>query len=270
MSSQPTTAAPPPPATAEASFPGPRHALVIGAKSYRNIKPLERTLEDAKALADALEKRGFLVTLVKEPDRRALALAAPAFAEELRRSPGALAFVLFAGHGVEIKGANYLLPIDFPDVRDLPPGQGEALVRSDALALDSLLAEVKAAQPRYLVALFDACRDNPLVAAGSRSVGGTRGLARIDAESNTAVMFTAGAGERALDRLPGNDPSPNGLFMRHFLTQMDNRDWPLDRIFRETAKRVVQDAGGKANHSQHPAHHSQIYDDIVLAAPPPR
>lgn len=268
-SAQPATPARPSPAQSLATFSGPRLALVIYAKSYAHIAPLDRTLVDADKLAEALRARGFAVTPVREPDRRALAVEVAKFAAKVRENPNALAFVFYAGHGVAIDGANYLLPVDFPAIADMPDDVGKAVIQQDALSLDKLLADIRAARPQYLVALFDACRDNPLSSNVGRSVGVTRGLARVEQVPGTYIAYTAGQGEKALDRLPGADASPNGLFMRHYLNSLNNHDWTLDKAFKETAKLVQRDAR-KVNHQQNPMLSTQIYDDIVLGPPSSR
>jgi hypothetical protein len=124
--------------------------------------------------------------------------------------PGDETAFFFAGHGVEISGQSYLLPRDVPK-----PQSGEAsLVKNESLSVMQLLDDLQEKSPRVSLVILDACRDNPFAADGTRSVGGTRGLARVEAPEGTFVMYSAGAGQTALDPLSDSDADANSVFTR--------------------------------------------------------
>ena len=109
---------------------------------------------------------------------------------------------------------------------------------------------------KFTLAVVDACRDNPFVSAG-RAIGG-RGLAPTTAATGQMVIFSAGAGQQALDRLDANDKSPNGLFTRIFMEEMSEPNVPIDRVVKKVRQKVFQ-AAQTVGHEQVPA----IYDQVV-------
>src|SRR5262249_7800532 len=117
----------------------------------------------------------------------------------------------FAGHGVQISGANYLLPVD---VR----AKSEDQVRDDGLVLGDELAEIAQRKPGLTLAIIDACRDNPFPKKG-RAIG-DRGLTGVAGATGQMVIYSAGEGQQALDRLDERDKSRNGVFTRVFLKEM--------------------------------------------------
>jgi uncharacterized caspase-like protein len=112
-----------------------------------------------------------------------------------RIAPGDEAAFFFAGHGVEIGGLNFLLPADVPRVAS---GEEEVL-KASALSLSSFLEQARERKPQMALYVIDACRDNPFTNSGGRSIGGTRGLTLVEPPTGTFVMFSAGAGDTALD-----------------------------------------------------------------------
>src|SRR5580704_5526673 len=178
-----------------------RVALVIGNSSYRNVTTLPNPASDAAAVADLFKSAGF--DLVEH--HRDLGVA------DLRRAIGDfadvaadadIAVIYFAGHGIEVDGANYLVPVDARLARDFD-------VEDEAVSLDRVLRAIEPARRLRLV-ILDACRENPFVksmrrAAASRSVG--RGLGRVEPmTSDTLVAFAAKAGSTALDGDGQNSP----------------------------------------------------------------
>jgi hypothetical protein len=110
---------------------------------------------------------------------------------------------------------------------------------------------------KLTLAMIDACRDNPFKTAGRRAIGG-RGLAPTTAATGQMVIFSAGTGQQALDRLGPTDKSKNGLFTRIFIKEMQKPGLTVDRVLRNVRNEVVELAKS-VGHEQVPA----IYDQVV-------
>ncbi len=232
-----------------------RHALVIGIDSYLEVTPLEKAVNDARAVEAALRETGVKTTLVTDPGQRAFNTAVEDFATSL--SPGDEAIFFFAGHGIEDGGQNFLLPAD------VPMGEGRLTVRGQSVALDTIISAVQDSGARVSVFIIDACRDNPFP-QGTRSIGGTRGLAPVREVAGTFVMFSAGQGEAALDRLPGGaDNDQNSVFTRVLLPRLGEPGLDLRRMATEV-RREVRQLAGQAGHSQFPAVYDQLAGDFML------
>lgn len=240
-----------------AALAAKRVALVIGNDAYTEVVPLRKAVADAAAVAERMEAAGYRTILVTDADRRGTNLAISELTSVLE--PGDTAFVFFAGHGVQIEGENYLLPTDIA----APDGVSEGFVRSESIALSDLLARIRGTGARTTLAIIDACRDNPFPTRAGRSIGGTRGLARIAAPEGTFVMFSAGAGQQALDRLSDSDPDANSVFTRALLPKLEQDGLELrDMIFdlREEVRALAKSRG----HSQFPAYYDELLGDFYL------
>jgi len=243
-----------------------RFALVIGNDSYQNVEPLRKAGNDARAVAQSLGRIGFAVTLGTNLARRDFVRMVAEFENRIR--PGDTAFVFYSGHGVEIDGANYLLPVDVPKV-----GAGQqGILRDEAISTDGLIQRLKARGTRAQVLVLDACRDNPFRDSLGRSVGGARGLAQAQASNGVFVIYSAGIGETALDRLADNDANPNSVFTRSFLPLLEDPNKSLVEVAKATRLQVKALAGG-IGHQQSPAYYDEIDGDLMLArtdSGPPR
>jgi uncharacterized caspase-like protein len=179
---------------------GKRVALVIGNSIYRNVPTLPNPANDAADIAAALNRLGFAVTLVTNASfdqmRRALIALG-------RDAAGAdMAAVFFAGHGMEISGENWLIPVDAELKKDTDAA-------NEAISLRSVILQVSSTTSLGLV-ILDACRNNPFAAKMSRSlalraaIGG--GLGRIEPVGNVLVAYAARDGTTALDGDGRNSP----------------------------------------------------------------
>jgi tetratricopeptide (TPR) repeat protein len=190
-----------------------RIALIIGNSAYRNVPPLANPVRDATSIADALRRTGFqTVTLQTDLPKEKLVDALRNFAQLADNADWAL--VYYAGHGIEMGGANYLIPVDAKLSTDRDVG-------FETVPLDQVLSAVEGAKRLKLV-LLDACRDNPFasqmrrtMATASRSIG--RGLASVEPESGTLVVYAAKHGETALDGDGANSPFATA-FMKNIQT----------------------------------------------------
>jgi hypothetical protein len=179
---------------------GKRVALVIGNSTYRNVPTLPNPANDGADIAAALNRLGFAVTLLTNASfdqmRRGLIALG-------RDAAGAdMAAVFFAGHGMEISGENWLIPVDAELKKDTDAA-------NEAVSLRSVILQISNTTSLGLV-ILDACRNNPFVAKMSRSlalravIGG--GLGRIEPVGNVLVAYAARDGTTALDGDGRNSP----------------------------------------------------------------
>ncbi|GJE00123.1 caspase family protein [Methylobacterium isbiliense] len=246
-----------------------RHAFVVGVDAYPNLGAgarLERPVADARAVGAALDALGYRVTLLTaEVTQEAFLRRFGRFADQVQ--PGDTALFYFAGHGIALQGTNYLLPADIPAIE---PGQ-ELLARTRALAEADLSAALRERGARVVVMVIDACRDNPFPRTGTRSLGLARGLARSEPAEGVFSLYAAGAGQQALDRLPGRDASPNSVFTRVFVEQLKRPGLNLIDLG-ETVRDEVVKLAETVPHKQVPAYYNEVrgarFISLAGEAPP--
>ncbi|MES3026204.1 MAG: caspase family protein [Pseudomonadota bacterium] len=234
-----------------------RLALVVGNDNYDAIPKLRNAGADVDAMAKALRKAGFAVTDLKNRNLRQMKDDVRQFRDRVRGGDEVVLF--FSGHGVQIDGMNYLLPVD---VRSSSEGQ----VRDDALALSQVLEDLRQQRPALTLAIVDACRDNPFKGNG-RSIGG-RGLTRVAGATGQMVIYSAGEGQQALDSLGERDPVRNGVFTRVFVKEMEQRGATIDQVARNVREEVYRLAQN-VKHEQVPAIYDQVLGRFYFYAPGP-
>jgi len=235
-----------------------RVALVIGNDAYENVPALQKAVNDARAMAEELAKLGFEVVSAQDVGRRAMSRALVDLENKVQSGDTVLFY--FAGHGFAIDGTNYLLPVDVPVAG---PGE-EGLVRDAAFAAAGLSDQFQAKGAATVILILDACRDNPFGVKGKRGIGLTRGLSRMDPAEGMFVLFSAGQGQSALDRLSDTDTNPNSVFTRTLLVEMAQPGLSMVQIAKQTQSKVRQLAA-KVDHEQTPAYYDQIIGDLYLA-----
>ena len=243
------------------AYAAKRVAFVVGIDLYDNLgrnAQLQKARADAKAIADMLKTLGFDVIHKNDLTRTAFNNNWQDFLNKL--SPGDTATLYFAGHGVELGGRNYLLPRDVPSVR---PGR-EELLRREALSLHELLADLKEKGTRLNLVILDACRDNPFEQVAGRSVGSARGLAVTEPPEGTFIMFSAGSGESALDRLNDADRDPNSVYTRQLLPLLKAQGVSLTDVA-EQVRVGVRQMASTVQHRQTPAYYNQVLGRVCLA-----
>lgn len=239
-----------------------RVALVVGNNAYDNVTRLEKAENDADSLGEALKTLGFKVILQKNLDRRGFNRNLQLFLSQL--SPGDEALFFFAGHGVEIRGQNYLLPTDIPDAA---PGQ-ESFVKSEAIGVNYVLNEIGRRKVRLSLLILDACRNNPFKQQGTRSLGRTRGLGTMEAPpEGTFILYSAGFGQSALDRLSDSDPHPNSVFTRSLVPMLNKPGLKLSEAARQLRRKVMKLAS-TVSHEQRPAYYDEVLGDFYFTPPP--
>ena len=186
------------PLHAAPSLAGQRVALVVGNGGYaaENIPALANPVNDAKSMARALEASGFEVRLVTDADQAAMRAAIEAFGERLEQADGdAVGLFYYAGHGVEVRGRNYLIPIGAEIERAVE-------FKTDAVPAEWVLSWMEEAGNRLNMVILDACRNNPF----GKQRGASQGLAQMDAPSGTLIAYSAAPGQVAVDGEGENSP----------------------------------------------------------------
>jgi len=205
-----------------------RAALVMGNQAY-SVGPLKNPVNDAEAVGTALRGLGFSVTLVKNFKRDDIGRTVEGFANRIR--PGDEVVVFYAGHGLQVKGTNYLPAVDARI-------GVESDVALNSLNLNELLQRLDEAKAGVRLLLVDACRDNPY-SRGFRS--SARGLARVEgAPSGTLMHFATKPGGVADD---GN--GSNGLYTTELLKHLGTPGLPVESMLKRVASGVRQASGGQ-------------------------
>lgn len=229
-----------------------RRALVIGNDAYKSIPKLLAAREDARTVASNLSAMGYQVTLKLDLNEKDMKSALRTFASQVQGGDEVMFF--FAGHGVQLGSANYLLPTDIV-------GDSEAQVRDEAIQLQRVLDDMSEKKAKFTLAMIDACRDNPFKTTG-RAIGG-RGLAPTTAATGQMVIFSAGTGQQALDRLGNSDKNKNGLFTRVFVQEMQKPNLSIDRVVKNVRNQVAELAKS-VGHEQVPAIYDQVLGDFYF------
>ena len=236
-----------------------RVALVIGNDAYSEVTPLEKATQDALAVSAKVTEQGFAVTTLIDGSRRQIAEAFTTYTSQLQ--PGDTALLFFAGHGVEIDGENYLLPVDIA----VPSSGAEDFIKFESFALSDLLDRIRRTGARTTLVFLDACRDNPFASGtAGRSIGRSRGLGRIAAPEGTFVVYSAGAGQQALDSLAGDDPDANSVFTRLLLPKLSAPGLELRRLIAEL-RVEVRDLARTQSHAQFPAYYDELLGEFFFA-----
>lgn len=220
-----------------------RIALVIGNSAYAR-SPLANPKNDAQAVAGSLARAGFAVTTLTDADLGGMREAILAFGRRLRGSDSVGLFY-YAGHGVQVDGENYLIPVgaDITDSSEIP------LL---GLSLGELLKTMERAESRLNIAILDACRDNPYPAA-TRSAA--RGLAPVKAPAGTLIAFATGPGQVALDGAGPNSPYSGAL-----AESIVEVGVPIEETFRRTRRMVLEATAKK----QVPWEHSSLTGEFFF------
>lgn len=215
----------------------PRTALVIGNANYPQGR-LGNPRQDAELMASTLASVGFTVTTVLDADLATMQGAIRDFARRLRAADG-IGLFYYAGHGVQVDGENFLIPIgaDIGDARE---------VALSAVNLGEILKAMDHGAAPLNIAILDACRDNPFGAAG-RGIGG--GLAPVSAPSGTLIAYSTAPGQVALDGVGHNSPYTEAL-----ASEVPAAGVALEEVFRRTRRKVLEATQGR----QTPWEHSSL------------
>ena len=198
-------------------------ALVIGNGTYKDA-PLRNPTNDASDMAAALRALGWKVTLRTNASQRQMKEAIRDFGRELAR--GGVGLFYFAGHGIQYRGENYLVPVSANIER-------EADVEDETVGARFVLSQMEEARNRVNIVIMDACRNNPY----SRSFrSASRGLAQMDAAQGTLVAFATAPGSVASD-----GDGRNGIYTKHLLRQIRAPGVPAELMFKRVRDGVIEE-----------------------------
>ncbi|MEQ9491080.1 MAG: caspase family protein [Alphaproteobacteria bacterium] len=227
-----------------------RIALVIGNGDYRSA-PLRNPVNDATLMSETLTELGFDVSLHTDAGRRDMRRAIADFGKKLEDAHGnAIALIYYAGHGVQIDGENYLIPVDAEIFEALD-------VKIEGIQASAMLDAMAWTDSRMNIVILDACRNNPFVTV-SRTSGG--GLARMDAPTGTLLAYSTAPGMVAEDGTGRNSPYTQAL-----ARAMKEEGRKIEDVF----KRVRVSVLDRTNERQVPWESSSLVGDFYFAGPPP-
>jgi uncharacterized caspase-like protein len=246
-------------------------ALIIGNSAYQFTSPLKNPVNDAEALATALERLGFTVIRGLDLSSAAMDIQISKFAESLRKAK--VVFFYYAGHGMQIDGRNYLVPVDFDP-------SGKSTLGAGLVGMDKVLNNFTGGQSVSIV-ILDACRDNPLASKLSEEIKNGRymtlsgnrgiqvigkGLAEIKGGVGTLIAYATQPGNVAADGEGDHSPFTDGLLQYIESPGVEIRD-----ILTQVRKHVIK----KTQNKQIPWDHSSLVERVYLkrklerSAPPP-
>ena len=202
-----------------------RVAFIIGNGGYPKSLALKNPLNDATAIEKQLSGLGFETKSYKDLKVAEVAGLRQQMESRLKRS--SVLFFYYAGHGVQIDGRNYLLPVD----ATLNDGDKAS---QESLYLGDVLHAIERMRPKIAVVILDACRDNPFKDQ-KNSTGAKQGLARVDPPTSTVVFYATRPGGTAQD---GEDE--NGVFTKALLQEMIKPEQPLEVVFRRVSTSVYK------------------------------
>ncbi|MBU1169103.1 MAG: caspase family protein [Proteobacteria bacterium] len=225
--------------------PGQRLALVLGNANYTS-SPLKNPVNDANIMAETLGRFGFDVIKGCDLSRNDMKRKVDEFGDRLKK--GGIGLFYYAGHGMQVKGRNYLIPVDAQI-------KSEQDVEYEALDTGRVLAKMDAAKNSLNIVILDACRDNPF-ARSFRSV--SHGLAHMDAPSGTLISYSTAPGSVASD-----GPSQNGLYTRELVKYMAVPGLKIEDVFKKVRLHVRNDS----NNQQVPWESSSLEGDFYFLPP---
>ena len=203
--------------------PEQRIALVIGNSNYQNVTQLSNPDNDAKSVAQLLNAAGFEVVLATDVSHNEMIQVVQDFSGKIAdRGPNTVAMVYYAGHGVQLAGENYLVPVDarISSEPDLING---------SVRLVDVMATLDSIPSRMRIAILDACRNNPFPTLNDAG----RGLAIVDAPNGSIVAYSTAPGTEALDGIGDHSP-----YTAAFLRLAHEKNLPIEQLFKRVRLEV--------------------------------
>jgi Caspase domain len=222
-----------------------RIALVIGNSNYQTAPKLANPGNDAQSMSQLLNSAGFEVTQATDLTRSDMVRVVQDFtAKVAERGPGAVAMIYYAGHGVQVEGENYLLPVDakISSVSDLD---------GNSLRLVDLMGTLESISSRMRIVVLDACRNNPFPEVNDAG----RGLAIVDAPNGSIVGYSTAPGMEAADGDGGHSP-----YTSAFLNIAREPNLPIEQLF----KRVRLEVNNATRGRQTPWESSSLTSDFYF------
>ena len=227
------------------------YALLIGNSHY-SIGQLDNPANDAADLANTLRAIGFETTVKVNVDATAMKSLIRDFGDKLKNNDG-IGLFFFAGHGVQVNGENYMLPVGFPF-------KSEQEVEKNGVQANMVLRYMEDSRNRVNVVVLDACRNNPFIKTRSLK---TRGLAPMDAPSGSLVAFSTAPGTEASD-----GSGRNGLYTKHLMANVKMPGLTVEQVFKRTREGVESESEREIGRKQSPREESSLKgSDMYFVAP---
>lgn len=219
-----------------------RVALLIGNSAYASA-PLVNPANDAADLATALKARGFETVVALNTTKRDITARVRSFADQI--TPGTVALFYYAGHGMQVRGRNYILPVD-------AKVQSEGDVVEQGVEIDAVLQRLEGKGAAINLVILDACRNNPFTAAKGS------GLAAVDAPKGSLVAFATSPGKVALD-----GKGRNGVYTKHLLANLNAPGMRVEDVFKRVRVGVTEESQGQ----QVPWENTSLTTDFYFIPP---
>ncbi|HVH13612.1 MAG TPA: caspase domain-containing protein [Longimicrobium sp.] len=223
-----------------------RVALIIGNGAYQNVGPLRNPVNDARAMAQTLSRMGFEVLLREDRTEDQVKQDIREWGRQLDQNSVALFY--YSGHGIQVKGENYVVPVDAEIA-------SEEEVEYSAINVGLVMAQMERARSRVNIVFLDACRNNPF-ARSFRSAA--QGLAMVNAPAGTFIAYATAPGDVASD---GTAAAGNGLYTQQLLRFLNTPGLPIEQMHKQV--RIAVSAA--SNGDQVPWESSSIMGDFFFA-----
>jgi uncharacterized caspase-like protein len=223
-----------------------RVALIIGNGAYENVGPLRNPVNDARAMAQTLSRMGFEVLLRENRNEDQVKQDIREWGRMLDENSVALFY--YSGHGIQVKGENYVVPVDAQIA-------SEEEVEYSAVNVGFVTAQMERARSRVNIVFLDACRNNPF-ARSFRSA--SQGLAMVNAPAGTFIAYATAPGDVASD---GTASAGNGLYTQQLLRYLSTPGLPIEQMHKQVRIAVSQASNG----DQVPWESSSIMGDFYFA-----
>jgi uncharacterized caspase-like protein len=223
-----------------------RVALVVGNGQYENAGVLRNPVNDARAVAQSLQRLGFNVMLRENRSQREMAQDIREFGRQLDQNTVALYY--YSGHGIQVKGENYVVPVDAAIAN-------EEEVEYGTVNVGLVMAQMEAARSRVNIVFLDACRNNPFARSFRSS---SNGLAMMNAPAGTFIAYATAPGDVASD---GTAAAGNGLYTQQLLRFLNQPGLPIEQMHKQVRIAVTAASNG----DQVPWESSSIMGDFYFA-----
>ena len=226
-----------------------RVALVIGNADYQNISKLDNSANDAVLMTKTLQELGFEVMSYTNLDRRTMTDKIYDFGDKLKEE-NAVGLFYYAGHGLQVNGINYLVPVS-------ARVQREQEIDDECVSIDKVLGQMEYAGNDLNIIILDACRNNPF-ATVSRSAGHDGGLAQMNAPKGTFVAYATAPGRTASD-----GTGQNGLYTEQLAKALKLSGLKIEDVFK-TVRNEVYKISKELGAEQIPWENSSIFGDFYF------
>ncbi|MBB4392620.1 caspase family protein [Bradyrhizobium sp. ERR14] len=237
--------APVEPAPTALQGPEQRVALVIGNSNYKNAPQLANPDNDAESMAKFLNSAGFEVVAATDLTQNDMLRVVQDFSAKVSaRGPNTVAMVYYAGHGVQLAGENYLVPVD-------AKVSNQTELVNNSVRLVDVMSTLETIPSRMRIVILDACRNNPFPDVNDAG----RGLAIVDAPNGSIVGYSTAPGAEALDGTGGHSP-----YTQAFLNVAREPNVPIEQLFKRVRLQVNQSTSG----AQIPWESSSLTSDFTF------